>query len=268
MLALTPCKINIGLNITAKRGDGYHDLETIFVPIPLHDVVELFDAPVNELVMHGIPVPGSPDDNLCIRALVAMQHAFRLPPQKIVLLKNTPMGAGLGAGSANASYVLRLLDQKFNLKLGAEGLTKIALDLGSDCPFFLQNASQFAEGRGEKFKEVGTLLQNKLIVLIKPPIAISTKEAFSGVIPSRPQVSLLEAIKLPMETWKDTIQNDFERSLFPKFPVLAEVKNELYKMGASYASLSGSGATLYGIFEQKPTMKLALPGCWMKQVQL
>lgn len=268
MLALTPCKINLGLNIVAKRSDGYHDLETIFIPVPVHDVIELFDSSENELVTFGLPVPGTAADNLCMRALVAMQKAFQLPPQKIVLLKNTPMGAGLGAGSANASFVLRLLDQKFNLKLGVEGLAKIALNLGSDCPFFLQNASQFAEGRGEKLKSAGTLLQNKHLLLIKPPIAISTKEAFSGVSPSRPKLSLLEAIRLPIESWKDSIQNDFEKSLFPQFPALAEIKNELYKMGASYASLSGSGATLYGIFDKMPSGQPSFPECWIKQVQL
>lgn len=249
MVRFPNAKINIGLNVTEKRSDGFHNLETIFYPVNIFDSLEIIEADELKFFSYGNEIPGNAEDNICVKAYFLVKGLFEIPPVHIHLLKNIPHGAGLGGGSADGASVLMMLNELFDLQLSQVRLEELALQLGSDCPFFIRNSAQYATGRGEIFESVGLDLRKYTFALIKPNFGISTKEAFSGLIPKASQHDLRELIKLPIQTWKEHIKNDFEESLFPKFPQLEKIKNELYRRGALYASLSGSGSTMFGIFQ-------------------
>lgn len=265
MLVFPNCKINIGLNIVGKRSDGYHNLETIFYPITkLYDGLEVLaqkttsDQAVN-LQLSGLPVSGTSESNLCVKAYQLLKKDFpELPAIDVCLHKAIPMGAGLGGGSADGAFMLKLLNEQFHLKLLQSQLLDYALQLGSDCPFFIINKPCFAEGRGEMLQEVALNLAAYSIVLIYPDVHVSTAAAFSGVKPAPKSDDLQELVLQPIETWKEIIVNDFETSVFAIHPILAQIKNKLYQQGAVYASMSGSGSTVYGIFPSTalPTEKL------------
>lgn len=256
MLLLPNCKINIGLNIVSKRSDGYHNLETVFFPIPLRDNLE-FKEIENEdvpyrLVSGGVPIEGKPEDNLIVKVYLDMKAEFNLPALELSLYKNIPMGAGLGGGSSDAAAMMKGLNEAYNLQLSAEDMEKRLAKFGADCPFFVRNKPAYATGIGDELTNCNVSLKDKFIVLVKPDVFVSTKEAYAHITPKLPAIPLAEAIKLPIETWKEQIVNDFEQSVFPFHPELPAIKQTLYDMGAVYASMSGSGSTMYGIFN-RPT---------------
>ena len=256
MLLLPNCKINIGLNIVSKRSDGYHNLETVFFPIPLRDNLE-FKEIENEdvpyrLVSGGVPIEGKPEDNLIVKVYLDLKAEFNLPALELSLYKNIPMGAGLGGGSSDAAAMMKGLNEAYNLQLSAEDMEKRLAKFGADCPFFVRNKPAYATGIGDELTNCNVSLKDKFIVLVKPDVFVSTKEAYAHVTPKLPAIPLAEAIKLPIETWKEQIVNDFEQSVFPFHPELPAIKQTLYDMGAVYASMSGSGSTMYGIFN-RPT---------------
>jgi 4-diphosphocytidyl-2-C-methyl-D-erythritol kinase len=250
MISFPNAKINIGLNIVSKREDGYHNLESCFYPIPLHDVLEIIPAKKFSFQSTGLPIAGDEKSNLVVKAWKLLQKDFGIEPVAIHLHKVIPMGAGLGGGSADAAFALKMMDEQFQLLLGDDYLETLALELGSDCPFFVRNQPIIAEGRGEVFSACNINLAGKHLLLLKPDIHISTKEAYAGVKPQAVQQPLNDLLQQPINEWKQHIKNDFEASLFPKYPELAKIKEHLYQMGARYASMSGSGSSMFGIFEQ------------------
>lgn len=258
MLAFANAKINLGLYITEKRPDGYHNLETVFYPVKWYDVVELVDVLEGEpssCVVKGIEVPGASEDNLCMKAFLTLQKDFDLPNQQIVLLKNIPVGAGLGGGSADAAFLIRLVNDKFSLGLPVEVMQGYARRLGADCAFFIENKPVFAAGKGDEFEDLHLDLSSYFIVLVKPPIHISTADAYAQVKPVRSAFDLRVSLAAPVSSWKSTVVNDFEQSVALKYPKIDEIKTQLYAAGATFVSMSGSGSTVFGLFE-KP---VALP---------
>jgi len=251
MVSFPNCKINLGLHITDKRPDGYHDLQTIFYPINLKDVIEIVPSENFMFNVSGIPVDGDQNENLCVKAYHLLKKDFSsLPPINIWLHKHIPMGAGLGGGSADGAFTLKLLNDKFHLNLSTNQLFNYSSQLGSDCPFFIINRACFATGRGEKLDPVDLDLADYSFVIVYPKIHISTAWAFSQIIPKHPTKNLKEIIMQPIETWKDELKNDFEEAALKKFPDLKEIKENLYRSGALYASMSGSGSAFYGIFKK------------------
>jgi 4-diphosphocytidyl-2-C-methyl-D-erythritol kinase len=255
MIAFPNCKINIGLYVTEKRADGYHNLETCFVPLPWHDVLEVLPSSEMSMEFSGLPIPGNGGDNLVIKAYELLKQYHDLPPVAIYLHKCIPMGAGLGGGSSDASAMLLMLNTMFELNISVETLEKYALSLGSDCPVFIKNQSAIAYGRGEIFEDVNLSLMGKYIEVTHPGIHINTGGAFNSLTPTQPQIRLHEKLQKPLSEWKQTIDNDFENYAFLNYPEIKKIKEKMYKAGALYVSLSGSGSAVYGIFNSKPDLK-------------
>lgn len=254
MICFPNAKINLGLNIVSKRSDGYHNLETVFYPVPIKDALEIIvKKKQNEDTLYeaGIEIDAAPDNNLVMRALRLMRTHYNFSSVEVHLLKKIPFGAGLGGGSSDASFMLKLLNDTFHLGVSNEELAELAVQLGADCPFFIYNRPVFASGIGEKFEDIELSLKGYYFVLIKPDIYVSTKDAFANIKPQQPQVSLKEIIKHPVWEWKELMVNDFEKSVFAKFPEIEEVKEYLYGRGALYASMSGSGSSVFGIFAEE-----------------
>ncbi len=264
MICFPNCKINLGLFVTAKRADGYHDLETVFFPVSdnlsvagpyqrvLHDVLEVVPAnTASQMHLSGLPVQGDTNSNLVWKAYQLLNDACpgKIPPIDIYLHKVIPMGAGLGGGSSNGAWMLRILNDMFSLQCTQEQLAAFALQLGSDCPFFIHNTPQFATGRGEKMSPVTVSLDNYEIRVICPGIHVSTRDAFSKITPRPAPFDLRAIADLPVSEWKHHISNDFEQTVFPIHPELADMKKKLYDEGALYASMSGTGSAVYGIFK-------------------
>lgn len=250
MLAFANAKINLGLNVTEKRADGYHNLETVFYPAKVYDVLEITDAGETSCEIKGIDIPGNAADNICLKAYHLLSKDFGLPPQQITLLKNIPVGAGVGGGSADAAFLIRLINDKFKLGLSAERMEGYARTLGADCAFFIRNEPVFADGRGDQFSPVSIDLSGRFMVLVKPPVHVSTADAFAGLIPSVPEMSIKALMQLPVEEWKDRLRNDFERPIFSKFPEVGQIKQDLYHAGATFALMTGSGSSVFAIFDQ------------------
>jgi len=250
MVVFPPCKINLGLNILRKRADGYHDIETCFYPIPWTDMLEIIPSSDFSFSSSGNLIEGKPEDNLCLRAYGLLKEDFDLPPVSMHLHKIIPTGAGLGGGSSDAAHTLRILNQIFNLQLSATQLSAYASRLGSDCPFFVYDQPMMGRGRGELLSPVNLSLTGKFLILVKPEVHVSTAAAYAGVSAQVPAISLDQIIAQPLPAWKDLLQNDFEKSVFQTHPELAVVKTTLYALGARYASMSGSGSTVFGIFDQ------------------
>ena len=257
MISFPNCKINIGLCITNKRKDGFHDIETVLYPLPLNDVLEIIKSDKNEFLVSGLSLQGSGEDNLCLRAYEILKKRFDIPPVKIHLHKVIPSGAGLGGGSANAAFTLKMLNELFKLGLSVLQLQEIASTLGSDCAFFIKNIPVFAKGKGNNFGKLRLKLDNYYILLVKPSVHISTAYAYSLVKPRATTVNLKNLDEENICDWKSTIANDFEEYLFPKFPELKAIKEKLYSLGALYVSMSGSGSCLYGIYEKSVEIKTA-----------
>lgn len=252
MIAFPNAKINIGLNILGKRPDGFHNIYSCFYPIPWCDVLEIIEGDRIEFHPTGIDIPGNESDNLCLKAYNLLSNDFDLPPVKIYLHKVIPIGAGLGGGSADASFTLKLLNDKYDLGITTEKLEEYASQLGSDCPFFIRNQPVIATGTGQTLASINIDLSELFIVLVNPGIHISTAEAYSNV-----KFSLLSSFEdeinnlNQIDNWKNILHNDFEASLFNSHHQLLKIKSSLYEIGAKYASMAGSGSTIYGLFDRK-----------------
>lgn len=253
MLVFPNAKLNLGLYVTAKRPDGYHALETVFLPLPWADVLEVLPAPkgqaVPSLALSGRPIPGELATNLCLKAYELLKADFPdLPAVQMQLHKIVPIGAGLGGGSADAAFALRAIGEVFGLNLSTGQLESYARRLGADCAFFIQNTPRLALEKGDVFEPIAVDLAGTPCVVVYPGLHISTAQAFAGIVPQAPAQPLRAALAQPMSTWRDTVFNDFEKSLAPTYPVLTRIKQQFYAAGAAYASLSGSGSAVYGLF--------------------
>lgn len=249
MIDFPTCKINLGLRVLRKRGDGYHDLETCFYPIPWMDILEIIPAQTTRLDITGLPIPADAPGNIVLKAFKLLQGHFGLSPVHIHLHKIIPHGAGLGGGSSDGAYALKLLNEIFKLNLTVESLREYALMLGSDCPFFLGSTPMLASGRGEVLKPVALDLSGLRIAIVKPSFSVSTADAYASIHPKETEGDLETVLREPVSKWKAILKNDFEDSVFPKYPRISEIKNKLYQVGAVYASMSGSGSSVYGLFE-------------------
>lgn len=256
MVIFPKAKINLGLRITGKRPDGFHDIETVFYPVNLCDALELVlnneSGEKDILTVTGIDIKTDSGNNLVIKALGKLRERYRLPPLKIHLHKSIPAGAGLGGGSSDAASALKVMNRLFELALSERELKSLALEIGSDCPFFIDSEPSFASGRGENLRSVDAILEGLYIVLINPGIHVSTKEAYLNCTPSRTNPGLSELINYPVAEWRELIKNDFEKYVFEKHPQIGIIKKVLYNNGALYSSMSGSGSSVYGIFTGKP----------------
>ena len=257
MITFPNAKINLGLNIVEKRPDGYHNLETIFYPVPVEDALEvnILNEGNEKVRLHqaGLEIEGEAENNLVVKAYKLLDAESTLPPVDIHLFKHIPSGAGLGGGSSDAAYMLKLLNEKFSLELTNETLEEYAARLGADCAFFIRNTPTYAEGIGNIFSPISLSLKGYQIVLVKPDIFVSTREAFAQIKPHRQEIPLKEVIKCPMEEWRELMVNDFEESVFPQFPDIKEIKEKLYKQGAIYAAMTGSGSSVFGLFKPEDT---------------
>lgn len=273
MLTFPCAKINLGLNITSKREDGYHNLETIFYPVPLTDALEVKlmhdDFPSDEpcdLKITGNAVDCDEKNNLVVKAYTLLAQDFKLPRVHTHLVKRIPMQAGLGGGSADGAFMIRLLDERFRLNMGIAEMERYASRLGSDCAFFITTEPSFATGRGEVLEPVNIAeqnLQGYYIAIVKPAIAVSTREAFKQIICRQPEYCCRDIVRQPVETWKTVLTNDFEEPAFKQHPELADIKQRLYDLGAVYAQMSGSGSAFFGLFRTDPQqLKKAFPACY------
>jgi 4-diphosphocytidyl-2-C-methyl-D-erythritol kinase len=263
MIAFPNCKINLGLSITGKRKDGYHNLETVFYPLPVNDILEIItdgSAKEAELTQSGLAIEGDPKDNLCIKAYHSLKKDFpRLPAIKIHLHKTIPSGGGLGGGSADGAATLKLLNEKFQLHISNDQLLSYALQLGSDCPFFIINQPCFATSRGEQLENMPVDLNGYKILLVNPQIHVNTSWAFSQLTPIKKRKSLKEIITQPITTWREDLKNDFEEIVFSKYAEIKLIKETLYHKGAVYSAMSGTGSTVYGIFHSNQVINTEFP---------
>ena len=273
MLTFPCAKINLGLNITSKREDGYHNLETIFYPVPLTDALEVKlmhdDFPSDEpcdLKITGNAVDCDEKNNLVVKAYTLLAQDFKLPRVHTHLVKRIPMQAGLGGGSADGAFMIRLLDERFRLNMGIAEMERYASRLGSDCAFFITTEPSFGTGRGEVLEPVNIAehnLQGYYIAIVKPAIAVSTREAFQQIICRQPEHCCRDIVRQPVETWKTVLTNDFEEPAFKQHPELADIKQRLYDLGAVYAQMSGSGSAFFGLFRTEPQqLKSNFPDCY------
>ena len=263
MLDFPNAKINLGLYITSKRPDGFHNLQSCFYPVNWCDALEILPAEELRFDMTGLPVPGDPETNLCLKAYKLMQQDHKLPPVHLHLHKLIPMGAGLGGGSADAAFTLRILNKLFELNLSAERLEDYARQLGSDCAFFVQNKPVIATERGDVFTPIDMSLKGCTCLVVYPGIHITTAEAYSSITPKKPTCDMPMLLIQDVKVWKEVLKNDFEEALFPKYPELAQVKEKLYEAGAAYASMTGSGSAVYGLFEGEAPADLLFPGHYL-----
>lgn len=254
MLKFPSAKINLGLNVLFKREDGYHELETALIQVPFFDILEILPSHEFVFKQSGLFVDGNFENNLCVKAFRLIQKNHTLPNIYLHLNKIIPMGAGLGGGSADAAFVIRMLNECFELKLSVKHMQDYASQLGSDCPFFISDVPQLARGRGEILQPIDLNLKGYYIKLINIGLHVSTKDAFSNVVFSNNSKSIQDILLLPIESWKKELKNDFEISVFKIYPQLADIKNMLYGEGAVYASMSGSGSTMFGIYKEKPKL--------------
>lgn len=269
-----PCaKINLGLNVVAERPDGYHDLETVFYPIPLTDALEIklmdedFPSEANcDLKVTGNTVECNESENLVVKAYSLLSADYKLPRVHAHLFKRIPSQAGLGGGSADGACMIKLLDERFRLNIGIAEMERYAARLGSDCAFFIEAEPAFATGRGELLEPADGPkgnLSGYYIAIVKPNIAVSTAKAYSQIVCRKPNKCCREVVRQPIETWRDELSNDFETPVFKNHPMLGEIKNKLYSLGAKYAQMSGSGSALFGIFKEKPIGLIeAFPECF------
>ena len=251
MIKFPNAKINLGLNIVRRRPDGYHDIETVFYPIALQDVVEIVPAKGSEstLTTYGRNIDCPVEKNLVMKAYRALEKDFNLPPVDIYLHKNIPDGAGLGGGSADAASAMLILNEIFSLNIPKADLAARAARLGADCAFFIYNSPMMATGIGDILSPIEVPLHGKTLLLVKPDVSVPTAEAYSRVTPHESDTSLHSLMASPVETWRNTLKNDFEPSVFAAHPELADIKQQIYDLGAVYASMSGSGSSIFGIFD-------------------
>ena len=246
MIVYPNAKINIGLNVLEKRADGYHEISSVFYPVKeLVDILEIIPGEDFSFSSSGIAIPGN--SNICAKAYDLLKADFEIENVQIHLHKQIPIGAGLGGGSADGAFTLKALNELFDLKLSNTELEKYALQLGADCPFFIENTQKYVTGKGEKMNEIDLDLSAYELKFIFPELHISTAEAYGGVILKYPETNLLDLMSKPIENWKGEVKNDFEISAFEKYPELEKMKEKLYADGAIYASMTGSGSVIYGV---------------------
>lgn len=268
MILFPDCKINIGLDILSKRPDGYHELETVMFPVHgLCDAVEIVRSDNGfEFSSGGIAVDCPAEKNICHATYMLIKERYGIGGVKMHLLKTIPFGAGLGGGSADGAYVIKGLNRLFELGLSDDQMESLAAELGSDTAFFIKDTPQIARGRGEILSDAALSLAGKTLVIVKPSFGISTAEAYAGIKPQIPEVPLAERISLDISQWKDHIGNAFEPHILRKYPQLQDIKDHLYSLGAIYASMSGSGSAMFGIFEKAPgTVYAGFPGMFVHQ---
>jgi 4-diphosphocytidyl-2-C-methyl-D-erythritol kinase len=256
MIAFPNAKINIGLNILSRRSDGYHNLETVFYPVKIKDGLEIIEASEMNFETSGIEIPGYANENLCLQAYDLLRKDFDLPNLNIHLHKKIPIGAGLGGGSADAAFFIKLVNEKFELSLSSEQMQHYCRKLGADCAFFIENKALFAYEKGDFFEPLALDLSTYFIALVMPPVHVSTGEAYRGVQPNQPAQSLKELIQLPVEEWQGKIKNDFEPHILHAHPEIRGVKAQLLAAGALFTLMSGSGASVYGIFKEAVDLSL------------
>ena len=268
MLVFPNGKINIGLNITQRRKDGFHDIETVFYPIPWTDILEILPSQKEVFTFEGNTIDCEPKNNLCYKAYQLLKNDFDLQPIQLYLHKILPSGAGLGGGSSDAVFTLITLQKLFSLPLNEAALMQYASLLGSDCAFFIKNKAVYASGKGDVFSDISLDLSQYYVLVIKPPLHIATHEAYKMVEPHSAETHLPDTLKLPVEKWKLSVTNQFEIPVFSRYPQLKEIKNKLYSLGAIYAAMSGSGSAIYGLFEKKIDYQKEFPGTisWMNHL--
>ncbi len=268
MLFFPNAKINIGLYVTGKRPDGFHNIESVFVPIALCDALDIAinDGSEFELEVLGITIDGKTKDNICFKAWKLLQAAHNISGVKCQLLKNIPTGAGLGGGSADGAFMLKALNNLFKLNLNNAQLKQYAAELGSDCPFFIDNSPKFVSGRGEILEDVTLDLSRYFITIVRPGIHISTPQAYSLIKPVEAKFNLRKLEKLSINDWKEKVSNDFESPIAELHPQINHIKERLYQAGAVYASMSGSGSAVYGIFENKQDLSQTFTGYFCRTV--
>lgn len=250
MICFPDCKINLGLYIEQKRDDGFHNIKTVFYPVQLNDALEFIVSDKNtEMDISGITIEGDIQSNLCMQAYNLLKEDYNLPPVKAHLHKAIPHGAGLGGGSSDAAFTIKLLNDLFSLDLSYQQMQQYASKLGSDCAFFIKNIAVIASEKGNVFKEIDLSLKGYTIIIVKPQIHVSTPDAYKWVKPRNTIIDIENIIKLPIENWKELLINDFEVSVFAKHPEIAAIKDKLYQNGAIYAAMSGSGASVFGLFK-------------------
>jgi 4-diphosphocytidyl-2-C-methyl-D-erythritol kinase len=256
MIAFPNCKINLGLYIENKRTDGFHTIKTILYPVELRDVLEIIESETNQfsMTMSGIPVNCDLESNLCVRAYKLLKKDFNLPAVKIHLHKVIPYGAGMGGGSSDAAYTIKILNNKFELKLSIGQMQEYASSLGSDCAFFIENKAVLAREKGDVFENTNITLSGYHLLIVKPAVYINTTEAYQWVKPRNTEIDIVNILNQPIECWKDMLINDFEESVFKNHPIIASIKDKLYQNGAIYASLSGSGSAVFGIFRERSSV--------------
>lgn len=256
MLVFPNIKINLGLNVIAKRPDGFHALESVFYPVPWCDALEavVSDKQEFKFTSTGLPIPGNESSNLIIKAYALLKEHYPVPPLEIHLHKLIPMGAGLGGGSSDAAFLLKLVNELCALGLKVEELEAYAGTLGSDCPFFIRNCPAMVTGRGEILRPISFSLKGYHIAIVMPPVSVGTAEAYSWITPQRPVQPISSIIQDPVNTWRNRLVNDFEAPVCARYPVIAAVRDSLYELGAEYAAMSGSGAAVYGLFRTAPDL--------------
>lgn len=262
MIVFPNAKINLGLSVTEKRADGFHNVETIFYPVPWTDALEIIPSENFEFSLTGFDIQTATDENLCVKVYRSLKKEFNLPEVRMHLHKVIPSGAGLGGGSSDAAFTIKLLNKLFQLKLSNEEIISRIKIFGSDCAFFIKNKPVSASGKGDIFQNSSVNLNRKFLVIIYPGVQVSTKEAYQGIKPGIPGIKVTEAITKPYNQWKELLINDFEKTVFASQPLLSEIKAELYEKGAIYASMSGSGSAVYGIFEKETDLKEKFPANW------
>lgn len=270
MVFFPNAKINLGLFVTGKRSDGYHNIQTVLLPVPLCDALEILNAGdgVTSLSTSGLPVGGEKKDNLVMKAWEMLRHDFNLPAVKMYLHKAIPAGAGLGGGSADAAFAIRMINRHFNLNLSIGQMKSYAGRLGMDCPFFIENEPAFATGRGDRLESLRIRLTGKYLIIVKPECRISTREAYTGVEPVQPGISLPEVLEKPIIKWKYLVKNDFEKPVFRKCPEIKTIKERLYDLGATFALMTGSGSAVFAIFDKMVDLQRKFPRCFYFGKQL
>ena len=267
MICFPNAKINLGLHVVSRRPDGYHCIETVFYPVPLCDALEIVPAEAFSFHTYGLAIDGPADDNLVMRALAAMRQQVDIPPVAIHLKKTIPFGAGLGGGSADAAFMLKLLRDYASLSLTDGALERIAARLGADCPFFVRNRPVMATGIGDVFSPANVSLAGYRIAIVKPAVSVSTREAYAAIRPAASAVPLDEIISRPVTEWRDALKNDFEAPVFALHPAIGAIKAQLYAAGAAYAAMSGSGSAVFGLFDGEPSLP-AFTDCFVWQGKL
>jgi 4-diphosphocytidyl-2-C-methyl-D-erythritol kinase len=266
MVIFPGCIINIGLNVIGKRADGYHKIESIFYPLGLSDILEIIPNEIFSIETSGLPIKGDHSDNLVVKAYYLLQDKYDIPPVKIHLHKLVPMGAGLGGGSADGAAMLVLLNNLFELDISIKELEIFADELGSDCAFFIRNEPAFVQGKGEIINPITVDLKGMYIHLVNPQIHISTQEAFGGIVPFDNNANLPELIQTDINNWKSELKNDFETSIFPNHAEIQLLKAELYAQGAIYASMTGTGSSVFGLFSEEPEKRFSSYFEWIARL--